>query len=311
MFAREHRQSGRQGSDISKFPNATQSTSRNSHDETISESTSRRIHILGIGSIGVLISHSLMCLQRPPQVTLLLHRPDLVEKFKLNNETVRLVNRKKNTTDERYGYDLEVLEVGCQHQIPQWRQVGNSAVTRDLSIPEGKHSDGKGLIHSLIVACKAPATVSAIRNLRHRINAKTTICLMQNGMGQVDELNQELFTNIDERPACILGIVSHGLYLADNFTAIHAGHGTIALGVVRNLEQPSDAAPHFSASSEHLLSTLVQADSLGCSRFEYQELLQLQLEKLAVNCLLNPLTALLDVPNGQMLNNAPLSSIHH
>jgi len=55
----------------------------------------------------------------------------------------------------------------------------------------------------------------------------------------------------------------------------------------------------------------MQAQSLGCSTFDYEELLQLQLEKLLVNCVLNPLTALLDVHNGQMLNNAPLSRVHH
>jgi ketopantoate reductase len=42
---------------------------------------------------------------------------------------------------------------------------------------------------------------------------------------------------------------------------------------------------------------------------DYAELLQLQFEKLVVDCVSNPLTALIDVPNGGILNNDPLSHV--
>ncbi len=46
-----------------------------------------------------------------------------------------------------------------------------------------------------------------------------------------------------------------------------------------------------------------------CAAFPYLDLLQLQLEKLAVNCILNPITALLNVPNGSLLDNSAITKV--
>jgi 2-dehydropantoate 2-reductase len=127
-------------------------------------------------------------------------------------------------------------------------------------------------------------------------------------MGQVEELNQKVFADPALRPAYILGIISHGLYVTDPFTAVHAGVGNISVGVVRDLQQPPSTHP-LKSSSEYLLNILAHAPNLGCTSFDYAELVQLQFEKLVVNCVLNPLTALIDVPNGGILNNDPLSHV--
>ena len=164
-------------------------------------------------------------------------------------------------------------------------------------------------IHSLIVSCKAPATVSAIESVKHKISAKTTICLMQNGMGQVEELNEKVFKDPATRPAYILGIVTHGLYVSEPFIAVHAGVSKVSIGLVRDMQEPPATIDQPKPSSEHLLRILTQAPNLNCTVFDYAELLQLQFEKLAVNCVVNPLTALIDIHNGRMLENDPLSDV--
>ena len=110
------------------------------------------------------------------------------------------------------------------------------------------------MIHCLVVACKGPATVSAIRSVQHRINAETTICLMQNGMGQVDELDEKVFDKPEERPSYVLGIISHGLFLRDAFTAMHAGRDVIALGALRSLEPPPGSDDCLTDSTDYLLA---------------------------------------------------------
>lgn len=268
-----------------------------------------QIHILGLGSIGLgsiglLVAHSLRRLEQSLPVSLLLHRAELVDHSKIK-PSVQLVDKETGETDEQSGYECEALEAGCGEEGPKWRRLllgdvphaANSLVERELPI------------RSLALACKGPATVSAIQSVRHRITAESAICLMQNGMGQVDELNEKVFTNAASRSAYILGIVSHGLYTFNPFTAVHAGVGTIFIGIVRDCQQSPAAERHLSPSSDHLLHLLPRAPGLGCRAFDYAELVQLQLEKLVVNCVLNPLTALIDVPNGGILNNGPLSHV--
>lgn len=269
----------------------------------VEEADVRRIYVLGMGSIGLLVAHSLMRLAQSPPVTLLLHRAQLVEEFTVKR-TISLLSKETGQTDEQSGYDFESLESGFQDGVPVWRRFA----VQESAQPECAVCEEERPIHALVVSCKGPATVSAINSVKHRIRPETTICLMQNGMGQVEELNQKVFTDPALRPAYILGIISHGLYVTDPFTAVHAGVGKISVGVVRDLQQ-SSSTHQLKPSSKYLLNILSQAPNLGCTTFDYAELLQLQFEKLVVNCALNPLTALIDVPNGSILNNDPLSHV--
>jgi 2-dehydropantoate 2-reductase len=132
----------------------------------------------------------------------------------------------------------------------------------------------------------------------------------------------------------------------EKFTTTHAGFGTISLGILpherdRNPNSPyepgakftavKDAGPvsyntmpppdeinpeyppptsakfHWTPNQRHLLRTLLRAPVLGAASFSPPDLLQLQLEKLAVNCIVNPLTVLLDARNGALLYNYALT----
>lgn len=189
------------------------------------EADVRRIYVLGMGSIGLLVAHSLMRLAQPPPITLLLHCAQLVEKFRVKR-AISLLDKDTGQTDEQSGYEFESLESGSQDGVPKWRRF-----VAQESAPSERP------IHALVVSCKGPATVSAINSVKHRIRPETTLSLMQNGMGQVEELNQKVFTDPALRPAYIPGTISHGLYVSEPFTAVHAGVGKISVGVVRDLQQ--------------------------------------------------------------------------
>ena len=115
---------------------------------------------------------------------------------------------------------------------------------------------------------------------------------------------------------------------------VQAGLGSVALGIYRDTDKytlppkgsetntsdlseaerkaffPTEKDLYSHLSSRYLLRTLTRSPVLACAAYPYLDLFQLQLEKLVSNCLLNPLTALLDVQNGAMLNNQPLTRIH-
>lgn len=294
----------------------------------------RRVHVLGLGSIGTLVAHSLKCLPNPPPVTLMLHRPEMHEKFKQNGRLIRLINKQSEVNDEQTGYDLDLLQATEDGQ-PYWTFEPHAP----FGHPENPIEPAETLpseeifISTLVAAVKGPATVSAMRSIKHRVDSRSTICFMQNGLGQIDELNREVFTDPETRPTYMLGIVSHGCYMSGQFTVMHAGFGTIALGIHRDLDRyplpressmpnldrlsldekkmyfPTDKDLFSSLSSRYLLRTLTRSPVLACAAFPYLDLLQLQLEKLSANAIMNPLTALLNIPNGALLHNGHLSVV--
>jgi 2-dehydropantoate 2-reductase len=299
----------------------------------------RRIHILGIGSIGTFIAHSLKCLPNPPPISLMMHKPEMYEVFQKRARRLRLINQKSQVNDEQTGFDVDLLEQDPTTGLAYWRYIPDRSDIKHLPtnplVPEEKLATGETYIYSLIVTVKGPATRVALLAIKHRLNADSTICLVQNGMGQVDELNKYVFRDPETRPTYMLGIISHGAHMASEFTVIHAGSGTTALGIVRDFDKypldpfskdssqpssqsslseeerkrhyPTDADLYSPLSSRFLLRTLTRSPILCCAPFPYLDLLQLQLEKLTINSLMNPLTALLDIPNGSLLQNSYIS----
>ncbi|MCJ1460390.1 hypothetical protein MMC28_010770 [Mycoblastus sanguinarius] len=171
-----------------------------------------------------------------------------------------------------------------------------------------KHFDeNEEIIYHLIVSVKAPHTVKAIRSVAHRLTQDSSILFLQNGMGIIDQINKELFTDEKYRPTYIIGVVSHGLYSDRPFSVIHAGEGTIALGVMPRMPMNESLRPEtldqLATSARYIIRTMTRSPVLVAVGFPPTDLLQQQLDKLAVNCIINPLTAILDCNNGALLSN--------
>ena len=239
-------------------------------------STNHAIHILGLGSIGTFIAHSLRSLPHPPPIKLLVHRKGLFDELASNKWKLGLRVQEHGPLNEQDGFEGELV---------------------------GEHTPADP-IHHLIVAVKASATVSALKPLQNRIGPHTTICLFQNGLGQIDELNERVFIDPKSRPTYACGIMYHGVYMKSPVETILAGtNGTAALGVMGDNGSPEGS------QSPYLLDVLLQSPMLRCERLKWEDLLNVQLLKLASNCVINPLTALLDVRNGSIKENPNLSPV--
>jgi 2-dehydropantoate 2-reductase len=308
-------------------------------------SVPRRIHILGTGSIGKLVAHSIRGIANPPPVTLLLHKKSLLSAWE--NSAKEITIQDDGIEVKRKGFEAELLPlVRRQHGVElkddepdlyeqednlrphEVAQVKSQDVTRDaftgmVEAEDGVVTEEADTIHNLIVTTKAAYTVNALANIRHRLAPSSTICFLQNGMGIIEEVNEKLFPDVEDRPNYMQGIITHGVNVPpavaarDPFYAVHAGHGTIALSLLpsnkakrsstdlsRGAEDIHDTQSELWAeSSRYLLRTLTRTPVLCAVGFTPTELLQLQLEKLAVNSVLNPLTVLLDARNGSILYN--------
>lgn len=302
----------------------------NAPNEDNKELLTRRIHILGVGSIGTLITHSLATLPNPPPMTLMLHRPELHTEFRRKGRAVRLTNKKTDVSDEQIGFDVETLEkvrADDGSVRPYWKYTPHT----ESDGPRNPRDEAEILpsdetfIHALICTTKGPATDYAMKSIAHRVDSSTTILFVQNGLGQIDDLNRYVFTDPATRPTYMIGVISHGAYMMGDFHVSHAGYGTVAIGIHRDTDKfplpppnlladsrniseeerrsmfPSEADLYSNTSARYLLRTLTRCPTLVCAAYPYLDLFQLQLEKLVVNCVLNPITALLDVPNGAML----------
>ncbi|GFF49150.1 probable 2-dehydropantoate 2-reductase [Aspergillus udagawae] len=232
-----------------------------------------RVHILGLGSIGTFTAHGLLETPKSPAVTLLLHRESLYESYRQNGNKILLETLDGQLLGHR-GYDTEVYRAGSWYCLPASKETTDK-------------------INHLIVSVKATQTTTALRALKNRLSAKSTILFLQNGCGMIDAVNKSIFPDPSTRPNYIVGVVSHGVTLNSPFHVTHTGAAAISLGAV-----PPESGVAPSSEREYLLSLLPQSPRLNATAYPYAEVLQIQLEKLAVNAFCNPLCALHNAQNG-------------
>jgi len=304
--------------------NTTATTITTTTTTTAPPAPPRRIHILGSGNVGNLVAHSLRTLPNPPPVTLLFHKFSRLEDFQNSGSRIEL-HRPLKEVSISYGYDVELTPP------PNAVVAANTPLEALVDLNTGATPPPpQRRIASLIITTKAHQTIAALRPISERLTRDSTILILQNGMGVLEEIKAEIFPDPASRPNFVLGITTHGIYPEGPFVVIQKGMGTISLGYVRRdhpetpdpkrggiarpwfISSPPPPSEHpdkpppldtLPPSSEYLLSTLLSAKLLEATHLSIAELLSAQLEKLAINAVINPLTVLFDCKNGELLEN--------
>lgn len=147
-------------------------------------------------------------------------------------------------------------------------------------------------ISQLVVAVKSYDVATALFNIKKHITPETEVLIMHNGMG-VDEELRKLWPEQKSRPNIAYGVTNAGSKRIPplwNFEYSLNGVNTIC-GDNDLVQKVVDAKSLF-------LTDVVPAD-----RFQLE-----QKKKLVVNSVINPLTAILQCPNGALpsLNQADL-----
>lgn len=151
-------------------------------------------------------------------------------------------------------------------------------------------------IERLLVCTKAHQTLEAITPIKSKLAANAAIVLMQNGMGVRELLERELLEFELPDITILHGLSTEGAFRTARFHVTHAGHGETVIGAINPAQQKI---------AEHIVQ------SLQCER---PIILAVDIErrlwlKLAVNSVINPLTALHRCRNGELLKREDIDNI--
>ncbi|KFY12580.1 hypothetical protein V492_03799, partial [Pseudogymnoascus sp. VKM F-4246] len=140
-----------------------------------------------------------------------------------------------------------------------------------------------------------PSAAAALTPLLPRLSSESTILFTQNGIGAVDEVAALFPTHA--QPTYLSAIVTHGVFSTGPFSATHAGVADLKIGPVS--VSPTTSLP---PAARWLMDTILSSEPLAATEVGAEELLNVTLEKLVANAVINPLTAIFRVPNGEVLD---------
>jgi len=178
------------------------------------------------------------------------------------------------------------------HEVQGWLRVPAPWCSVNLQDTDGRvfnelvtANDPDFLASSdlLLVTLKAWQVSTAVKNLALQLPASCPILLMHNGMGTVDELRSL-------KQPLLIGMTTQAARRDGNLI-IHVANGTTHIGPGNAVAQEYS----FLADTLHpVLPDVAWHNDIGNASWR----------KLAVNCVINPLTALYDCSNGQLRDYA-------
>ncbi len=235
----------------------------------------QRIYVLGLGNVGRLFATSLAKLSNRPPITLVVHRESLLEHWR-SSPGVEMT---------RAG----IADLAVDFDIEMWLEKPPPAG------PVREIADG-GIIPNIIVATKAPDALPQVDKLRRYLGPTSSVVFTQNGVNRLWSPSgiayvQERFGG--QHPNFLACVVTHGVTSSGAFRSVHASPADVVVGAVLPNDKTSDEAAY-------VVKQIVDAPYLAGRRVSRPELFMLQLEKLVVNAIINPLTAVLRCRNGYL-----------
>ena len=264
-----------------------------------------RLHVLGSGSIGLLFGSSIRIAFPSYPITMLL-RPHHENRLSGNgtiddNEATSLRKQGATTTTKQWMQvcvtDLQGRPRLCRIRaelipstnVQQPNDTKDTASVRTTPLQLSRQSP----IQNLILSTKAPDAVDALRSIQHRLMDHPRIIILCNGALALRDQVQDYLQQEQIPHTLTLASTSHGVYRDDDddddddemYHVVHAGIGKTFV------------------ENDGPLAQLWDQSGLVAKSLDTNAMKALLWQKLAANCVINPLTALLDCSNGQILHH--------
>ncbi|KAK3693792.1 hypothetical protein B0T22DRAFT_476600 [Podospora appendiculata] len=248
---------------------------------------SEQIHILGTDVVGRYIAHALAGCKTIPPVRYIIHRYNLWTAW---DQAGRQLTRKR-------GEETDIRGRVVGEYCPK-----NKFLKTPLNYER---------IDNLIITVPPGSTVPALADLRHRLDYRSTICLIQTGLGVAEALIDEYFPDVETRPTFLLGHMTTAIGSAGHhFSFAEFQPGRLYLSIF----QPSAGKGMKRIIKHHppiertqratqLIKLLTAMPELNATGHPMADFFRYKLPSVAFRAVADPLATILDSTYNEVARN--------
>ncbi|KAK1837681.1 putative 2-dehydropantoate 2-reductase [Colletotrichum chrysophilum] len=239
--------------------------------------SSRMVHILGADEKIKFISHALHGVY------------DSVQTLDIPKDT-RYVNVTGNVSrDSKW-----------KEKAP-WSDRNHAFAERSESVEDDGH------ISNLIVGGRPGQVLEALSKVRHRVDDRTAICYMSDGLGVAEAANNKYFKDEEKRPSIVLGHFSSPVAYNRNSKSVRVMHPDYATSLtgVRPLVEGRDEYLSETAwlRTQSMLQKFATADLLKAQGMQLENWMKVKIPALMFSAVAEPICVLLDRPYKDLTRN--------
>lgn len=248
---------------------------------------SDQIFILGNDVQGRYLTHALAGCRYLPPVRFFLHRKAMQRMWDESGRRMHLYRGNK--------------------YLPSGEAIAE--LVQGQNIWSGRHYP-QSHIEQLMITVPASSVVRAFAAVRDRVDERTTICLMQDGLGVAEALNETYFTDPTSRPAYILGHMTHQLHPVrdSTFSLSEVKQGRLYLSALSHDLGQSRMRYHPPVERwsrpAHLMGILTSTPGLQAGGFTLEQFLSFKLPMMVFKSVVDPLTVILDCSYDKLVSNS-------
>ena len=220
--------------------------------------------------MGSLLAHNIRKHTTDIPITLLMSNTNRVKAFEKENNTIKVIQHRN--------LNIDVLESQFDANYrPPFDSHG-------MPIP----------IENLVISTKAYQTTTALKPYLPHLSHKSNILILQNGMGMAEKLCENYWPLQHDRPNIFQAVSTHGAYRTSPYVVHHSSPGKLLVARIPCKEHEEKEYPDF-------IKTIIETPGANAIALPYNDHLLVQMQKLVGNACINPLTAVLDCLNGDLL----------
>lgn len=180
----------------------------------------------------------------------------------------------------------------------------------NAAVDQPKEDDSH--IEQLVVTGNGHEAVKALESVKHRLNEDSTVCLMNDGLGVLEDVRRRIFNGTMQSPDFLLGHMSHRLSFNRKFDSVRQlRFGQLMMTPPHTTKIRTQELQRKVETRNNFVETMAGCKALNSSIAEYDAWLRFKLPSVIFNSVVETTCVLLDEPYRGLLQNRAAERIMH